>query len=253
MHISCTRALHALTPETTINSVGGHSRNLAQARLLPLGDTVVVERAVSQNTLPVLGPPTIWSLFGLWLPRRAGKSKHSPRSSISIALTTARIPMPSDQRPGWTRTSVRAASVCSSLKTGRGSSVLRSRRMFQLLVAARPLLADQRPVRPPDAPTARSRSRPPRLGPSGCDRIERAAAGRADGGRQRPRSPSLRRQRLRPDQGLPLTDAAARPGTSLGPTGYPMRRAAQGHSRTLAQASGTTRTRSREPVPHRAE
>src|SRR5215218_293206 len=74
----------------------------------------------------------IWSLFGLWLPRRAGSSKHSPRSSISIALTTARLPMPPDRRTGWTRTSERAGSACSLPKRVGDSSVLRSRWTFRL-------------------------------------------------------------------------------------------------------------------------
>src|SRR4029077_5940003 len=55
-----------------------------------------------------------------------------PRSSINIALTTVRTPMPPDQRAGWTRTSGRATSACSSSKTMGGSSVLRSRWKFRV-------------------------------------------------------------------------------------------------------------------------
>ena len=54
-----------------LNSVGEHSRTLAQARLLPLGDTVVVERAVSQNTHPSSrAPDDLVSVRALAAPTR---------------------------------------------------------------------------------------------------------------------------------------------------------------------------------------
>src|SRR5262249_60958946 len=65
------------------------------------------------------------------MPLRAAKSKHSPRSSIGIARTTARLLMPHGQHVGWSRMSAPAASACSSPKTGEGSSALRSRWSFQ--------------------------------------------------------------------------------------------------------------------------
>src|SRR5262249_3823926 len=64
-------------------------------------------------------------------------------------------------------------------------------------------------------PSARSWSCPARLHPRSCNHVGRAAPGRADRGRQRPRSPSLHRERLRPDQGLSLTDAAPWPGAAV--------------------------------------
>jgi hypothetical protein len=79
-----------------------------------------------------------------WGPRRSGlcsgsgcpdaqgnRSTRRDLQSVSRSLRRG-FPMSSDQRPGWTRTSVRAASACSSLKTVRGSSDLRSRWMFRL-------------------------------------------------------------------------------------------------------------------------
>jgi hypothetical protein len=54
-----------------LNSVGEHSRTLAQARLLPLGDKVVVERAVSQNTHPSSrAPDDLVSVRALAAPTR---------------------------------------------------------------------------------------------------------------------------------------------------------------------------------------
>jgi len=147
-------------------------------------------------------------LFGLSLPRRAEKSKHLPRSSISIALSTARTPMPPDQRAGWARTSVRVASACSSLKTMRGSSALRSRWKFRLRCGS-PTSGRSETcsscrhtdgselVAPSSLPSERLQSR------------RRTAAGLADWAWQRPRPSSLRRQRLRHDQGLLVTHAAA--------------------------------------------
>ena len=51
------------------------------------------------------------------------------------------------------------------------------------ILAARPLLADQRPFRPADAPSSWSRSCPSQLRPSGCDRVGRTPPSRADRGR----------------------------------------------------------------------
>ena len=106
-------------------------------------------------------------------------------------------------------------------------------------LAARPLLADQRPFRPADAPSSWSRSCP-LLSPS--ERLQSLSGAlrpcRADRGRQRPRSPSLHRQRLRPGQRLLLTDAADSPGNAgklIGPPASPL----GGHSGTLAQAGFT--------------
>jgi DNA-binding transcriptional regulator YdaS (Cro superfamily) len=70
--------------------------------------------------------------------------------------------MPPDRRTGWTRTSERAGSACSLPKRVGRSSVLRSRWMFRLHCGPR------------------------RFSPNGCNRIERAAAGRTDRERQRP-------------------------------------------------------------------
>jgi hypothetical protein len=117
--------------------------------------------------------------------------------------------MSSDQRPGWTRTSVRAASACSSLKTVRGSSDLRSRWMFRLRCGS-PTFGRSETCsssRRTDGSFGRALLASVRAAAIASSALRLVVQTEDDND---PRSPSLRRQRLRPDQGLPLTDAAAR-------------------------------------------
>jgi hypothetical protein len=132
--------------------------------------------------------------------------------------------MPLDQPAGSTRISARAASAPSSPKTMGSSSDSRSQWSFRRRCGSP--TSGRSETFSSCRRTDGSELPAPSSLPSGRrHRVGRTPPGRANRGRQRSRSPSLHRQRLRPDQGLPLTDAAARPRTSVGLGRYLIRRA----------------------------
>ena len=107
-------------------SARGHSRTLAGARSLPLGDTVFVERAVSQNTHPSsTGTSEPISVRPLTAPR------HSEIEALADLFDKYRVHYgeacdTSSQQVGWNRTSAPTHARLSR-KTVGGSSVSRSR------------------------------------------------------------------------------------------------------------------------------
>ena len=216
-------------------SVSSDVRTLAQARL-PLGDTVVVERALSQNTQP---SPTAGNGLASVRPLAAPTRRELEALAEIFDQYRAHYGEPPDtsRSARWLDENLITSRLRTFVAEDRGRFVgfaitmevpasLRLAHFWQIkdlfvlpthrrLGVGRALLASVR---------------------AAAIESGRAAPGLADGGRQRPRSSSLRRQRLHPDQRLLLTDAAARPRPAVRLSGYPRRRAPlRGHSRTLAQ------------------